>query len=530
MVEEIAAKDHLAEVNEYIGRIANKSDLERTDLAKEKTGVFTGSYAINPVNKNKVPIWIADYVLSNYGTGAVMAVPAHDQRDFEFALKYNLEIIQVIKSGDQNIKEHAFEGYGELINSREFSGLKSEEGKNKITNYLKENGYGNFTTNYKLRDWVFSRQRYWGEPIPIVHCDNCGSVAVPESELPVKLPKLEKFEPTGTGESPLALATDWVNTKCPKCGGQGKRETNTMPQWAGSCWYYLRYIDPNNSNEAWDKTKEKYYMPVDLYIGGAEHAVLHLLYARFWHKFLFDQKLVSTDEPFQKLQNVGLILGPDRQKMSKSRGNVINPTDLQKKYGIDALRLYEMFIGPFDQPAFWTINGISGTRKFLDKVINCFEKRTDSEKGINQEILDRLFNTVTRKIEKLQFNTAVSDFMSFSNSVDLKSLSEKQWQDFLIILSPFAPHTCEYLWQNMGLEGSIFASQWPEAKEVNLKSVSYVVQINAKKRALIEVSSELNEQKTLEFVKNNELVKYRISDKKIKKTIFIKGKLINFLI
>lgn len=518
------------EISNYIQSIENKSDLERTDLGKEKTGAFTGTYAINPINNKKIPIWIADYVLSSYGTGAVMAVPAHDQRDFDFATKYDLPVVQVIKSGQHGVKDKAIEEYGTLTESGEFSGLTSQEAKTKITEKLKGQAMADFTVGYKLRDWIFSRQRYWGEPIPIIHCEKCGAVAVPENELPVILPKLEKFQPTGTGESPLANVNDWVNTTCPKCGGNGKRETNTMPQWAGSCWYYLRYINPKLDSALCSKDDEKYFMPVDHYIGGAEHAVLHLLYARFWHKFLFENGIVSTPEPFKKLTNVGLILGPDRQKMSKSRGNVINPDTMREKYGVDALRLYEMFIGPFDQSALWAPNGIIGTKKFLDKIIECFEKRQKSDEDKADDQLTKLANSITQKIEKMQFNTAISDFMTFANRNDLTKLSKSDWRKFLVVLSPFAPHVCEFLWQKIASGDSIFNSSWPSLEAVVDEKVIYVVQVNAKTRANIEISSDLSQEDIIKTIKSDPKIEEYLKNKEVKKTIFIEGKLVNFVV
>lgn len=517
------------EVESYINKVSIKSDLDRTDLQKEKTGIILeGLTAINPINSKSIDVWVADYVLINYGTGAVMAVPAHDQRDYEFSKKYSIKIIEVIKSNSSSVEKTAYEGSGKLINSDQFNGLESEQAKKEITGKLEKKKEGSFSVNFKLRDWVFSRQRYWGEPIPIIHCEKCGPQPVDEKDLPVKLPIVESYEPTGTGESPLAKVTDWVNTKCPKCGGDGKRETNTMPQWAGSCWYYLRYIDPRNNRSIIDYDKEKRMMPVDLYVGGAEHAVLHLLYARFWHKVLYDIDSVSTIEPFKKLKSVGLILAPDRQKMSKSRGNVINPDDLVKKYGADSLRLYELFIGPFDQSAVWSKSGIAGTQKFINKVINSFEKYSDSSKHDLSEQIETLGKTISNKIESFSFNTAVSDFMIFTNKNDTAKMSLSNWKDFLIILSPFAPHTCEYLWQKINKKTSIFSQSWPTfTGEISQKEIGYVIQVNGKKRAFLKVGSDMNKNDIIKSALDIENIK--MSKYEIKRIIFVKDKIINFV-
>jgi leucyl-tRNA synthetase len=410
--------------------------------------------------------------------------------------------------------------------------MNSKEAIEKITQKLKTSDHGDFAVGYKLHDWVFSRQRYWGEPIPIIHCDKCGDVPVPEKDLPVRLPEVENFAPSGTGESPLSKIDEWVNTTCPKCGGEAKRETNTMPQWAGSCWYYLRYISPNKADRFVDEQSEKYFMPVDLYIGGAEHAVLHLLYARFWHRFLYDMGYVSTDEPFQRLKNVGLILAPDRQKMSKSRGNVINPTDLQELYGVDSLRMYEMFIGPFDQSALWSTNGISGTKKFVDKVVDSFSTRSTVSVNRSNTELDLLTNSIADRIDKMHFNTAISDFMTFVNKVKLSKLTDGQWEQFLIILSPFAPHVSEYLWQKLHPknDSSIFESSWPKKIETKADLITYVLQVNAKKRSSIDVKNGTTKDEIIKLAMADEKLQNQIGSNEIKKTIFIDGKLINFLV
>ncbi len=517
-------------VFEYIESTKNKSDLERTELEKEKSGIILeGIYATNPINDEKVPVYVADYVLGHYGTGAMMAVPAHDDRDYEFAKKYGIEIRWVI--GPTKQKEKAFIEYGKLENSGDFNGLTSDDAKEKITQKLKLDGFGDFATNYKLRDWIFSRQRYWGEPIPLVHCDKCGTVPIPESQLPVLLPDVDNYEPSGDGTSPLSKIDSWVATKCPKCSGPASRETNTMPQWAGSCWYYLRFADPNNNNELISKEAEKNYLPVDFYVGGAEHAVLHLLYARFWHKFLFDIGAVSAKEPFLKLKNVGLILAPDKQKMSKSRGNVINPSDIIETYGADALRMYEMFIGPFDQPAVWNKSGISGTYKFLQKIVNEFENRNVSnDQSENESALGSLISGIATKIEKMFFNTAISDFMKFSNEVSLESLSTDEWKKFLIILSPFAPHTCEFLYQRINPGKSIFINMWPKSSEAKNTDERYVIQINGKKVDIQNIKSTLSEQQTVESIRTAEKISAALNNREILKIVFIKGRIVNFVV
>lgn len=666
-------------VASYISSVKNKSELERTDLAKEKTGVkIEGITATNPINGAQVPIYVADYVLGHYGTGAVMAVPAHDDRDFEFAKKYGLPIVYVIeprfedKHGDSAVKpdeefvrrdavcaivrnpknnkylciswkshkmhglvtggidegedpiasaereiteetgyknlkyirtekqsinalfyhrvkrvnrwahftfvtfdlidedkleieeeeadlhevvwkkqeelkdfftviegkfvaelitsgEKAFTEYGLLANSGKFNQLGSEEAITKITETLAKSSSGSMTTNYKLRDWIFSRQRYWGEPIPIIHCQKCGIVPVPEQQLPVVLPEIENYEPAGDGTSPLSRIDEWVNTKCPKCGSSAKRETNTMPQWAGSCWYYLRFADPNNKNALISKDIDRYFLPVDFYVGGAEHAVLHLLYARFWHKLLFDIGVVKDKEPFKKLKNVGLILAPDRQKMSKSRGNVINPDDMIREYGADALRTYEMFIGPFDQPAVWSKNGIVGTYKFLEKLYLSFapQEKDDSKIGLS---LNELVRKITEKIEKGLFNTAISDFMKFCNQNNLKTMSESQWKKFLIIISPFAPHLAENLFGLIEKGATIFDQSWPEIDDTARQTVNLVVQINGKKKAVLEIPADLEKNEVLGRIYKVEKLKEQLNGVEFSKMIFVKDRLVNFVI
>jgi len=534
---------NLKKVQEYIEQVKNKSDLERTDLNKDKTGVILeGLYAINPVNDQKIPIYMADYVLATYGTGAIMAVPGHDQRDYDFAKKFDLPIIEVISGG--NIKESAYEGDGVLVNSEFLNGLKVEDSKGKMIDWLEKKGAGYGTTNYKLRDWIFSRQRYWGEPIPIIKCEKCGNVAVPEKELPLVLPEVEKYEPTGTGESPLASITEWVNVKCPKCGGPAKRETNTMPQWAGSSWYFLRYIDPHNDKALADKKKLKYWLPVDLYVGGAEHAVLHLLYARFWHKFLFDIGAVPTKEPFMKLVNQGMILGEDGEKMSKSRGNVINPDEVVNNYGADVLRLYEMFMGPLQEVKPWSTQNISGIKRFLEKIWNISDKfKVESaklkmkENNIENDELNRLVHKtikkVTEDIETLNFNTAISAMMILVNKMqESTELSVESYQLLVQLLSPFAPHIAEELWEKLGNKKSVFLSKWPEYDPALVKDavIEIPIQIMGKVRAKIYIAEDETEEQVKAKALAEENVKKYIADQEIKKFVYVKGKIINIVI
>jgi leucyl-tRNA synthetase len=532
------------EVEEYIEKAKNKTDLQRTDLNKDKSGVkLNGVKAINPFNNEEIEVYIADYVLNSYGTGAVMAVPAHDERDFEFAKKYNLEIrksITSINNSEVNA-DKAFTEDGILLNSDNYNGLSSKEAREKMIDWLEESGHGEKKINYKIKDWVFSRQRYWGEPIPLVHCKKCGVVPVPEKELPVKLPNVKNYEPSGTGESPLAKIEDFVNTKCPKCGGDAKRETNTMPQWGGSCWYYLRYIDPKNNEALVDKQKEKYWSPVDFYVGGAEHATRHLIYARFWHKFLFDIKAVNYEEPFIKLQHVGLIIGEDGRKMSKRWGNVINPNDISDKHGADSLRVYEMFMGPFSQSVSWNTKGLIGARKFLDKVESFFSDIKEEEKE-DEKILSLLHKTIKKvgeDIESFSFNTAVSAMMIFVNElVDFKNknhfspLKVDNLKMFIQILSPFAPHLSEELWERMNEKESIFKSSWPEYSSLLIqdKNINLVVQVNGKLRATIEVSADISEEEAFEVSSNNEKVKSYLEGKEIIKKIFVPKKLVNIVV
>jgi len=518
--ELIASVENREEVEAYISKAKEKTDIERTDLTKEKSGVeLKGIKAINPANGEVIPVWIADYVLLSYGYGAIMSVPAHDDRDYDFAKKYGCQIREVILSEDKTED-------GVLINSGDFNGLESKEARVKIVDWLKGKGLAQESVNYKLRDWIFSRQRYWGEPIPLVHCKDCGIVAVPEDELPVRLPKVDRYQPTGTGESPLADVTDWVETKCPKCSGPARRETNTMPQWAGSCWYYLRYISPRSDDALVEREKESYFMPVDLYIGGAEHAVLHLLYSRFWHKFLYDLGYLSTVEPFQKLKNQGLILAKGGQKMSKSKGNVVSPDEMVNLYGADALRLYEMFIGPFDDSVSWDERGIMGCRRFLDKVWNLKVGQRETDNNLHKTI-----KKVGEDIEKFKFNTAISSLMVLVNSWSKESPNKEDMADFLKILAPFAPHLAEELWASLGNQKSISYEKWPDYNpELTMEEkVNLVIQVNGKVRDTVEIERGLSQEETEEVALQRGKIKKWTEDREIIKTIIVKDKLINII-
>ncbi|MFA6458472.1 MAG: leucine--tRNA ligase [Patescibacteria group bacterium] len=531
-----------AEVQKYISAAAAKSDLERTELAKEKTGVkLAGVAAINPVSGEEIPIFVADYVLASYGTGAIMAVPAHDERDFEFATKFEIEIREVVQSVEavnprvnSGVKptEKCFAGDGVAINSGEFDGLPTAEFKKKIVAFLEEKGVGKRAINFKLRDWVFSRQRYWGEPIPVVHCEKCGIVPLNLKDLPLELPPVEKYEPTETGESPLAAITDWVQTTCPKCGGAARRETDTMPNWAGSSWYFLRYIDPRNDQAFADPAKLKYWLPVDLYNGGMEHTVLHLLYSRFWHKFLFDQKLVPTPEPYARRISHGMILGPDGEKMSKSRGNVINPDEIVRKFGADTLRLYEMFIGPFDQAASWSEGGVAGVRKFLEKVWRLFEKLTNSVNPELEKSLHKTIKKVSQDITGRHFNTAVSSLMIFVNEATQVGLPQNLGEDLLRMLAPFAPHLTEEIWAKLGHTTSIHLEKWPSFDPALAKdeTITLAISVNGKLRDTISVAAEIGKDEALALAKQSEKIQKWLDGKEISKEIFVPGKMINFVI
>lgn len=536
-------------VEEYINVVKNKTDLQRTDLNKEKTGVvLEGVKAINPFNGEEVAVFIADYVLNSYGTGAVMAVPAHDERDWDFAKKYNLAIKTVIVPAGgaaSQADDGAFAADGILRDSASFSDLTSAEARQKMTAWLEKEKAGAKKVNYKIKDWVFSRQRYWGEPIPLIHCAKCGVVAVPEEELPVRLPEVESYEPTGTGESPLAAISEWVGVKCPKCGGAGKRETNTMPQWAGSCWYYLRYIDPKNSRAMVDKDKEKYWSPVDFYVGGAEHATRHLIYARFWHKFLYDIKAVSHDEPFTRLQHVGLIMGEDGRKMSKRWGNVINPNDIVAEFGADAMRVYEMFMGPFSQAVSWNTNGLVGARKFLEKTANLAEPAASGQSVSDAtakpalSLLHKTIKKVGEDIENFNFNTAVSALMILVNAwTEYKSRqgvlpgNAADFGKLVQIIAPFAPHLAEELWSGLGNSDSVFKSVWPKYDSALLKDeiISLVIQVNGKLRASLQAAADISESDALALALADENIKKWLDGKEVVKNIFVPGKLLNIVV
>lgn len=534
LVKIIADSSKIDAINEYLVRISAKSDLERTELNKEKTGVFIGAYAINPVNGKEVPIYIADYVLATYGTGAVMAVPAHDQRDYEFAQKHNLEMIQVLE-GDISLK--AMEEDAQHINSAFADGLFSSEATKAIVEYLNKKGLGNFQISYRLRDWLFSRQRYWGEPIPVVLLDDGKIEPLQESELPLVLPKLDEYKPSGTGESPLANAQDWVKVKI---NGQiGKRETNTMPQWAGSCWYYLRYIDPRNDNAIGDAKLLSHWLPVDLYIGGAEHAVLHLLYARFWHKFLYDLGIVDSKEPFKKLFHQGMILGENNEKMSKSRGNVVNPDDVISKYGADTLRLYEMFMGPLEASLPWSENGLDGARRFLERAWRLFSEEEFVKKhtSSNDGSLDYIYNYTVKKVSddyaNLQFNTAIAQLMIFVNEVyKAESIYLPYLEGFVKMLACVAPFIGEEIWEMLGHKDVIVYAKWPTYDEAKLvrNTVTMAVSVNGKLRATFEADLNSSEEDLRNSALALEGVKRNIADKQIVKIIVVKGRIVNIVI
>jgi leucyl-tRNA synthetase len=564
------------EVEKYIGEAKRKSDLERTELQKEKTGVeLKGIKAVNPANNEEIPIWVADYVLTGYGTGAIMAVPAHDERDFEFAKKFGLPIqlvinppvdintdmdippntvVRGVKPGEsmedtqmravrkkiEELKkgEKCYLGVeGEMINSGIFNGLEPEIAIEKITKWLEEKHIGKKAVNYKLRDWVFSRQRYWGEPIPLVYCEKCGWQPVPEKDLPVELPKVKKYEPTDTGESPLAAIEKWVKTKCPKCGGEARRETDTMPNWAGSSWYFLRYTDPKNKKEFASGKNLKYWMPVDWYNGGMEHTTLHLLYSRFWYKFLYDIGVIPKecgDEPYKKRTSHGLILGEGGEKMSKSRGNVVNPDDIVARFGADTLRVYEMFMGPFEQAIPWDEKGVVGVFRFLERVWKLQEKvgGKNGDKKI-EKVLHQTIKKVGEDIEAMKFNTAVSQLMILTNALaDEKIISREAWQAFLKILAPLAPHLAEELWEELGNKKSVHLAEWPKYDPALIveEEIDLIIQINGKVRDSIKVKAGISEEEAKKVAVESEKVKKWTDGQKIKKIIFVKGRLVNIVV
>ncbi|MBB5225939.1 leucine--tRNA ligase [Treponema ruminis] len=574
LVKTLTTAEQKEAVEKYVAEAAKKSDLERTDLAKDKTGVFSGSYAINPVNGKLIPIWIADYVLISYGTGAIMAVPAHDTRDWDFAKKFGLPIIEVLKS-EVDVQKQAWTEDGIHVNSEFLDGLNKKDAIAKMLEFLGEKGIGKKAVNYKLRDWVFSRQRYWGEPIPLVHCPDCGIVPIPEEELPLELPNVKTYQPTGTGESPLAGIDSWVNCKCPKCGKDARRETNTMPQWAGSCWYYLRYIDPTNTKCFADKAKESYWMPVDLYVGGAEHAVLHLLYARFWHKVLYDLGVVSTKEPFQRLINQGMITsfafqrknkslvavdmveekdgkfystedGEELErviaKMSKSLKNVVNPDEMIKNYGADSVRMYEMFMGPLTVSKPWNTQGLIGVNRFLDKIWTLSDKpMTDVDiKGKLDKDLAALRKTYAKTVKKvtedtnnLDFNVAISQMMIFVNEASkFDSLPREMWEGFVLLLSPYAPHLGEELWEKLGHKESCAYAKWPEFSEEFCKddTKEFPVMINGKLRAKFEAAANTDNATLEAMAKETEGFKKFTEGKTVSKIIVVPGKLVNVVV
>ena len=522
------------EVVAYREQAAKKSDFERTELAKDKTGVMLdGLTAIDPVNDKEIPIWVSDYVLMSYGTGAIMAVPAHDERDWEFAKKFNMPIIEVVAGSPVDVNEAVYTDVatGTLVNSGFLDGLSVADAKEKIIEFMTEKGIGHAKTNYKLRDWVFSRQRYWGEPIPIVHCDKCGYVALPESELPLELPDVESYMPTDNGESPLAAMTEWVNTTCPCCGGPAKRETDTMPQWAGSSWYFLRYTDPHNDKELASQEALKYWMPVDWYNGGMEHTTLHLLYSRFWHRFLYDEGVVPCPEPYQKRTSHGMILGSNGEKMSKSRGNVVNPDDIVRDYGADTLRTYEMFIGAFDLSASWSEDGVKGCRRFLERVWKLQDILTE-EDGYSADMEVKLHQTIKKvssDFENLKYNTAIAAMMALINEFYKKnSVTKGEYRTLLTLLNPVAPHITEELWQRAGFDGRVYQTVWPEFDEEKTKeaTVEIAVQINGKTRATLAIHKDDQKDAVIENAKKV------IADKltgSIVKEIYVPGRIVNIV-
>lgn len=538
LVSEIVSDDQKEAIEAFKKSIASKSDLERTDLNKDKAGVFTGAYAINPMNGEELPIWIGDYVLASYGTGAIMAVPAHDTRDYEFAKKYDLPMRQVLAGGD--IADEAYTGDDEHINSGFLDGMGKQEAIDKAIAWLEEQGVGHKQVNYRLRDWIFSRQRYWGEPIPVIHWEDGEKTLVPEDQLPLRLPEVDNIMPSGTGESPLVNVDDWVNV-VDENGRKGKRETNTMPQWAGSSWYYLRYMDPHNDKEIVSPDAEAYWQNVDLYIGGAEHAVLHLLYARFWHKVLYDLGVVHTKEPFQKLANQGMILGENHEKMSKSKGNVVNPDDVVEQYGADTLRLYEMFMGPLEQSIAWSEDGLAGSRRWLDRVWRLFidddDKLRDHITTVNDHKLDKIYNETVKKVtddyEGLRFNTAISQMMIFINEAyKAENLPVEYVEGFIKLLNPIAPHMTEELWSYLHKDESVTYATWPTFDESALveDEIEIVLQVNGKVRGRLTIPADADRDKMTELALADEAVQKQLDGGQPKKVIAVPGKLVNVVL
>lgn len=537
-VQEIVSEDQREAVETYLNEVQTKSDLERTDLAKDKTGVFTGAYAINPANNEKMPIWVADYVLMSYGTGAIMAVPAHDERDYAFASKFGLPIVEVVAGGD--ISKEAYTGDGEHVNSYFLNGQDKETAINEMIEWLESNEKGQKQVTYRLRDWLFSRQRYWGEPIPVIHWEDGTMSTVSEGDLPLELPKMTEIKPSGTGESPLANS-DWVNVTDPKTGMKGRRETNTMPQWAGSCWYFLRYVDPHNTEKLADHEALKAWFPVDIYIGGAEHAVLHLLYARFWHKFLYDIGVVPTSEPFMKLFNQGMILGEGNEKMSKSKGNVVNPDDIVASHGADTLRLYEMFMGPLDAAVAWSTNGLDGARRFLDRAWRLIvmedgqlsnEIVNDNEDSALYKVYHETVKKVTEDFNNLHFNTAIAQMMVFVNEgYKVEKLPKTCIEGFVKLLSPIAPHIGEELWSRLGHTTTIAYEAWPTYDESKLveDEVEIVVQIMGKVRSKINVARDISKKDLEKRALEDEKIQERLEGKTVRKVVVVPGKLVNIV-
>jgi leucyl-tRNA synthetase len=537
-VDRWVTDEQRAKVVAYRDMASLKSDLERTELSKDKTGVFTGAYAINPVNGKDVPIWVSDYVLATYGTGAIMSVPGHDERDWAFAQKFDLPIIEVVSGG--NVKEAAYTGDGVLVNSDFLDELEVPEAKAKITAWLEEKGVGKGTVNYRLRDWLFSRQRYWGEPFPIIHAEDGELLLIDESELPLTLPKVERYSLSGTGESPLATIDEWVNVTLPD-GRKGRRETNTMPQWAGSCWYYLRYIDPLNDEQPWSAEAEKYWMPVDLYVGGAEHAVLHLLYARFWHKVLYDLGFVSTNEPFHRLINQGMILGEDNNKMSKSRGNVVNPDDIIESHGADSMRLYEMFMGPLEAVKPWQTKGVEGVKRFLDRYWRLLVDHHTGELKLTDDALDKettrllhiTIKKVTEDIDGVRLNTAIAAMMEFTNHLVKQKVSARSVLAPLTqLLAPFAPHIAEEAWSLLGHEGGISYVAWPKYDEALTVAdqIVYPVQVNGKMRTQLSLHADATKEEALAAAKADAKVQKQLEGKTLVREIFVPKRMINLVV